>query len=304
MQNIQDLRHIPLPRVLTDCLPPYLSDAVERCGAPAVEELRLHGNRYASVTCRQRSYMTRVSLSPTEMSEILKRMCKGSLYAYNQSICQGYLTLQGGIRVGVCGKAALENGQVIGVGEISGLVIRIPHRLSVSAKILTEELRKQAFLKGLLIYSPPGVGKTTLLRAMALEVSSPPLSLRTVVVDSREEFCQTLEGEALNLDVLVGYPRRLGIEIAVRSMGAQLILCDEIGNAADAEAILSAASCGVPLIASAHAASLSELLQRPALSGLHRARVFGAYIGITRAEPGAFQYQISDWNAAERRLHP
>lgn len=303
MQSIHDLRHTPLPRVLADCLPPYLADAVERCGAPAVEELRLHSNRYASVTCRQRSYLIRVSLSPAEMAEILKRMCKGSLYAYNQSICQGYLTLRGGIRVGVCGKAALENGQVIGVGEISGLVIRIPHRLSVSAKILTEELRKHAFLRGLLIYSPPGVGKTTLLRAAALEASSDPLSLRTVVVDSREEFCHTLEGEALNLDILVGYPRRLGIEIAVRSMGAQLILCDEIGNADDAEAILSAANCGVPLIASAHAASLSELLQRPSLTDLHRARVFGSYIGITRSDPGAFHYQITSWSEAERLLH-
>ncbi len=302
MQRIQNLRHTPLPEVLKNCFPPHLSDAIERCGAPMLEEVRLHSHRYTTITCRQKNYPTSVVLSPGDMSEILKRMCNGSLYAYSQSICQGFLTLRGGIRVGVCGKAALEKGQVIGIGEISGLMVRIPHKLSVSAKPVIDRLQKQLFLQGLLIYAPPGVGKTTLLRATAEQASAPPLSLRTVVVDTREEFCHTLEGEALHLDLLVGYPRHLGIEIAVRSLGAELILCDEIGSPADADAVLAAANCGVPLVASAHAACVEELLNRPSILRLHQAKIFGAYLGISRAEPGSFHIQVTDWNAAEKLL--
>ena len=210
--------------------------------------------------------------------------------------------MAGGIRIGVCGKAAVENGQVIGVGEISGLVVRIPHKITVSAKPILDCLEAYSFLKGVLIYAPPGVGKTTLLRALAKEAASPPYSHTTVAVDTREELGILLDEKALDLNILAAYPRKLGIEIAVRSLGAELILCDEIGSSSDAEAILTAANCGVPLVATAHAASLLELLSRPPLLQLHRAMVFGTYIGLARSEEGCFQYRICNWKEAEGLL--
>ena len=106
------------------------------------------------------------------------------------------------------------------------------------------------------------------------------------------EHPYSLEGEELMLDVLVGYPRDVGIEIAVRSMGAELVICDEIGGIPDAHAILRAANCGVPIMASAHAAGVDELLRRPSLQMLHRAAVFGAYVGIERDGRGSFRYAV------------
>ena len=294
MQSVRVLRSpILLPRILTDLLPRHLTDAVARCGAWRAEEIRLHSERFATVTCGGNNFSTGVSLRSNEMADILKKMCGGSLYAYTQTINQGFLTMEGGIRVGVCGTAATENGRIIGVGDVSGLIIRIPHPPEISAKPIIEILNEMKHLRGVLIYAPPGVGKTTLLRAATLEAASGANARRTVVVDTREELAHALAGNALTLDILIGYPRDIGIEIAVRSLGAELVVCDEIGNLNDANAVIRAANCGVPLLASAHAADARELLRRPAFRALHRAAVFGAYVGISRNGRADFHYRIN-----------
>ena len=298
MQSVRTT-HPPilLPRVLTSCMPPYLTDAIMRCGAPIAEEIRLHSNRRTFVTATGKSYPTSVTLSKDEIAEILKKMCRDSLYAYSQTINQGYLTMEGGIRVGVCGSAAIEKEQIIGVTDITGLIVRIPHAPRVSLTQLCERLRMYSRPPGIQIYAPPGIGKTTLLRALAAELSSPACGYRTVAVDTRGELNFTLDGADLNLDILVGYPRDIGIGIAVRSLGAEIVICDEIGSTEDARAILSASNCGVPLIASAHARDIGELLRRPAISLLHRAHVFELYTGIRRCSNG-FSYQFTDWKDA------
>jgi stage III sporulation protein AA len=296
MQSVTNTRRtVELPSLLWEILPRHLADAAERCGAWRIEEIRLHSDRIATVTCSGHNYSTGILLRPDEMTAILKNMCGGSLYAYSHTINQGYLSLPGGIRVGICGSAAIEKGQVIGVNDVSGLILRLPHPPTVSAEPLIRLLREMKGLGGALIYAPPGVGKTTLLRAAAICAASGTHSIRTVVVDTREELSTALSGSSLTLDVLIGYPREIGIEIAVRSLGAELVICDEIGGIKDATAILHAANCGVPLLASAHADSISTLLHRPSITMLHRARVFGAYVGITRSPSEGFSLQITRW---------
>ncbi len=289
---------ISIPEVLRQCFPLRLTDAICRCGAKRAEELRLHTNRYATVTCDGKNYQTSILLNETEMESILKRMCDNSLYAYAQNIRQGFITLSGGIRVGIGGSAAVENGIIIGISKISSLMVRIPHKITVDCdEILTYFLNNGR--KGMLFYAPPGVGKTTLLRTVAEKLSSAKYSCNTVVVDTREEFCDTLQGKDLSLDILKGYPRDIGIEIAVRCFGAQIIICDEIGGEKDAQAVLSAANCGVPLIASTHARTVKELLSRPSISSIHRLRVFENYVGICRHGNG-FSYTVTNWEDAER----
>ncbi|MBQ2734495.1 MAG: hypothetical protein IJF33_01545, partial [Clostridia bacterium] len=118
----------PLPPTLQEVLPLYLCDAIARCQPTgAIEEIRLHSERSVTLTVAGQNQTVGVVLSSKEMQEILNRMCNGSLYAYSQSICQGYLSLSDGVRVGVCGSAAIEGGRIIGVNAVSGLVIRIPH---------------------------------------------------------------------------------------------------------------------------------------------------------------------------------
>ncbi|MBR2721478.1 MAG: AAA family ATPase [Clostridia bacterium] len=285
-----------LPSELQALLPPPLWEAILHSGAPAIEEIRLSVGRVASVTAIGKSYPIKHLCDAGEIGGIFKRMCGGSLYAHKETICRGFLTLEGGIRVGVCGHAAVENGRLIGVSDISGLVIRIPHKADVSGAGILELLGTKG---GVLVYSPPGVGKTTLLRAIAKQAASDAYGIRTVIVDTRGELGYGMDGSHLALQILSGYPRAIGIEIAVQTLGAQLIVCDEIGDESDANALLASANRGVPMLASAHASTIQELLLRPSILRLHQAQIFSFYARISRDAGNRLSYQILSHGEAE-----
>ena len=289
-----------IPTDLARLLPPEVMDAVGASGAPTAEEIRLHADRFCSVRSGGQTYQTRLLLSATRIRDVLHALCSGSLYAYGESIRQGYLTPCKGVRVGVCGRAATEKGEIIGVGEITALIIRIPHAVPIDASFLGTRLRASEG-GGMLIYALPGVGKTTLLRAVACECATPPNALHTVVVDTREELCYGLEGNQLYLSALSAFPRKLGIEIAVRSLGAELIVCDEIGSDDEVDAILAASNCGVPLLASMHGASLQQLFSRNALRKLHHSGVFQNYVGLRRVG-NQLHYSITTHEQADKLL--
>ena len=294
MRIIQTSSRQPiLPPEVAAILPPELAGALHGLHSlqtSAPEELRLHADRIATVTCAGQDLSTGVVLSRTQMKDLLLRACGGSLYAYRDTLAQGYLVMPGGVRVGVCGSAAVEDGRIIGISDVTGLMFRLPHTVRVDPAPVLELLREQELLCGILIYAPPGVGKTTLLRAVTRGAAE---CYRTVAVDTRGELAPALEGTGLKLDILSGYPRDTGLEIAVRCMAAQIAVCDEIGGMRDARAILSGANRGVPLIATAHADSVRSLLRREDIRILHRAGVFGSYVGISRAGTGGFSYRIT-----------
>lgn len=304
MQNVKEgMKTDFLPTVLGQALPHHWISAIRNCGACRIEELRLHAGRIARTVDRGLTYPTDLIPRAEELAEVLKRLCGGSLYAYANTINQGYLTVEGGIRIGVCGSAALEGGRIIGVHNVTGLIIRIPHAVKLSTAQIADIFFAGLLPRGILFYSLPGVGKTTVLRSLARELSSPHRGLHTVAVDTREELSALLSGENLDLDVLFGYPRAVGFEIAVRSLRAEVVLCDEIGSCEDADAILFNAGCGVPLIATAHASSCRELLSRPHLRRLHDNGIFGAYIGLERKQDQPLRFHVTDWQTAEQILH-
>lgn len=285
-----------LPSFLLSALPYRLVDEIRsRWNGERIEEIRLRRDRRASLTLPSGNCMLETVLDGATVDATLTGMCSGSLYAYSDTINQGYISLPSGVRVGVCGKASCEGDRLIGVREVTSLVIRIPHRARAVGAPIRRLLHEFDYGRGVLIYSPPGVGKTTLLRGVISQLASGEggySPIRTAVVDTRGELSFSNGGRELCLDVLSGYPRALGIEIATRTLSAQVIVCDEIGDYTEAMALVSSHNCGVPLIASTHASSVDELLRRTGIMLLHEARVFGAYVGISRAAGMDFHYDV------------
>ena len=301
MQTITQKRAVTdaLPNSVMRALPYRLSDEI-RCTSSqrAIEEIRMRSGRRCSLVVSGKNVMLDTVLDSKEIESVLEGMCQGSLYAFSDTINQGYISLPDGVRVGVCGRAGCEGGRIIGIYEVSSLSVRIPHRSRPVGAEICRLLESFERTSGVLVYSPPGIGKTTLLRSVAVMLSSGGWRegaepMRTVVIDTRGELAFANEGRDLCLDVLSGYPRRQGIEIATRCLNAEVIICDEIGDYEEAMSLVASHNCGVPLIASAHAGSVEQLLARTGLRLLHEAKIFGAYVGLERNGRGGFVYNTT-----------
>ena len=294
-----------LPKVIENILPLSVCKEIELLGNRygCIEEIRLRCNRCASVSVCGKNILLSSVLTREEMDSFISAICRNSLYAYRDTINNGYVTLEGGLRVGLCGRATIDDGKLLGIYDVSSVNIRIPHAIRNVGEPICRMLRSGRDSRGVLIYAPPGEGKTTLLCAVCAKMAGGDMPLRVVIVDTRGEISASLNDRRLCIDVLSGYPRGLGIEIATRTLSAQLIVCDEIGGEKEAEAIISAQNSGVPFVASAHADNILGLLKRSAIAKLHMARVFGTYVGIKRSDDGVFTYTVSDWEEADAILH-
>ena len=272
-----------------------------------VEEIRLRKDRRAYLTVgaygKKKNIPTNIVLSEEELKNIFDRMCDGSLYAYSESIIKGYVSLPSGIRVGVCGRAAVEKGKIFGIYDISGLNIRIPSSdIRVDINLLNLVKNNISLGQGVLIFAPPAQGKTTCLRSLAYELALGNSAMRVAVIDTRNELSFMPKNQDLSLDLLVGYPKAEGIRIATLFMNPEVIICDEIGTDEEAFAIANAQNCGVPLVASVHALSLSSVMLKKGIAALHGACVFGSYISLRIARSGAFGYTSYTWEEAEKAL--
>lgn len=291
-----------MPSALRRILPARICDFVESVDFGSAEEIRLRRGRTIEIKLNGKTQLfDGFTVSDNEIERIFSLLCGGSLYAHLDTIARGYITLDGGIRVGIVGEASCDGAKIIGIRNISSFCIRIPHAIFVDAEKICDLIRGG---NSVLVYSRAGVGKTTLLRSVASRLSDARFedSVNVALVDTREELCFGLEGEGKRIDVLSGYPKREGIEIATRTMAPDVIVCDEIG-VQEAGELLCSSNCGVITVASAHAGSLFELLRRNGIRELHDAGVFGYYVGISRSPATVgFDYDIVSRKEADAVL--
>lgn len=278
-------------------LPLKIREAVMRCAGlykTSISEVRLRIGCPVFITLGDKNISCGVTATAEDIDKTVRILCGNSLYSHSETIKDGYISASCGIRAGVSGRAVVDMGKIITVTDISSICIRIPHRIHGAGDKVAELLVHD--FGGIIIYSPPGVGKTTVLRELTARLSSRPFHMRIAVIDTRFEICAPLGGQ-YTFDSLSGYPRAKGIESALRTMSPQLIVCDEIGTAEEADAILDSSGAGVPVCASAHAGSFDELISKPHIKKLLDCGVFKYAVGLSRNN-GEVEHSITQLSEA------
>ena len=217
-----------------------------------------------------------------------------SLYSFEDDIRNGFVTIEGGHRVGICGKAVLENGKIRTFRDISFINYRVARQvLGAADKVLQYILKEDNGVYNTLIISPPQCGKTTILRDIVRQISGGILTMgfkgkKVGLIDERNEIAACSLGLPKNdvgirTDVLDGCPKAEGIQIMIRSMSPDIIATDEIGRNEDAGAVLDAINAGVKIITTIHGSNIEDFLRKPALEKLHE-NLFERYIIMSRRQ--------------------
>lgn len=237
-----------------------------------------------------------------DLKETLEYVSGYSLYAYEDEIRQGFLSVQGGHRVGVTGKVILDGGRIRGMKYISCVNVRLAHEIRGCADKVMPYIRTEDKVINTLIISPPRCGKTTLLRDIIRQLSNgdeDQKGMTVGVVDERSELAGCYQGIPQNdlgmrTDILDGCPKAEGMQMLVRSMSPDVVAVDELGCREDFKAVESVIHCGCKLIATAHGYSLEDILNQPFFSKLLEEKVFGRYIILGKRDQAGYVEAVFD----------
>ena len=246
----------------------------------SLQEIRIRVNRPIILKTGQADLLIEYLVTQSEVFEVLEKLCNNSIYAYQNQICKGFITVRGGHRVGITGTAITENEKVTNLKYITSLNFRIAREVKgCSNKILKDVIcKEQDTIYTSLIVSPPGKGKTTMLRDLIRNISNgvPELGFRGKtcgVVDERGEIAAMYHGIPQNdvgirTDVIENISKDKGMSMLIRSMAPEIIACDEIGSKEDVEAIQNAVISGVKGIFTMHGKNLDDIKENQGINYL------------------------------------
>ena len=284
--------------------PKELKDKLERLANAncfEVEEIRVRANLPVILEIWGEScFLTRTGgitnyennayyASSEEVKTIFSAICENSVYAYLDEIRQGFVTIKGGHRVGICGRAVTENGTIRTFREVSSLNFRIARQIIGVADGVIDSVVNNAEIESSLIISPPQMGKTTLLRDLTRQISN--RGFKTAVADDRGEIGAMYDGVIQNdigaqTDVMDNLPKSDAILMMIKTMSPRVIISDEIADGKDVAAIRLAHGTGVSVIATTHGDSIEDVRNRDVLKPLFDDRVFKLAILLKRDTSG------------------
>ncbi|HEY8347546.1 MAG TPA: stage III sporulation protein AA [Symbiobacteriaceae bacterium] len=304
-----------MPAEVLSFLAPRLAAMLRRAAeeAPApVEEVRVREGRPlqmvypggdAFVTADGRLTPDPARGEPATHDDLVRSfqlMAQGSVYAWEEEVRSGFLTLPGGHRVGLAGRVVLEEGRIRTIKHVSSLNIRIAREVKGCAAPLLPRIIRGGRVLSTLIFSPPQAGKTTLLRDLVRQISTGVAALglrgqKVGLVDERSEVAACSAGVPQRdvgprTDVLDGCPKAEGMMLLIRALSPDVIAVDEIGRPADAVAVKEALHAGVSVIATAHAGDLASLARRSAMAELLQEGAFQRAVLLGRSRgPGTVE---------------
>lgn len=267
-----------------------------------VEELRLREGRPLSIVSSGEEWSSRALarelVSQRDLDWVLEAAGHGSIHTVLDQFRNGFLSVEGGNRIGICGSAVMKEGEMINFRRVSSLAIRFCHEVPHLAGPILPQLMEGGILQSSLICSPPGFGKTTLLRDLIRCISDGEgvPAKRVGVADERGEICGLYQGRpqrrvGKRTDIIDGCPKAKALLMLLRGMNPQLLAVDEITAQEDLAAMEEVAGCGVTLLATAHSAAPSDLFLRPIYRGLLESNIFRRFIWIT-LEAGVRCYRV------------
>ncbi|MCL2501203.1 MAG: stage III sporulation protein AA [Defluviitaleaceae bacterium] len=258
-----------------------------------VTEIRLRADKPMVITfSRHGTKEISAPYIPTsaDIAETMERISRYSCYAFESELAQGYITLPGGHRVGVAGQAVVEGGTVMAWRHIGSLAIRIAHSVKGCANEVLPFIYAGTRFFNTMVISPPGFGKTTLLRDIVRQISDAGLTVG--LVDERSEVAGCYQGVPQNdvgkrTDVLDACPKAEGMVMLLRAMSPNVVAVDELGGEKDASAVEQALNAGVKLLCTAHGYGVEDIRKNPSMARLIKRDAFERFVVLDA--PGRIQ---------------
>lgn len=263
-----------------------------------LEEIRLRINCPIILKFNKNEKVLNTIIFQQDIKECIQYICENSIYAYQNEINQGFITIRGGHRVGITGECVIESNKVINISYIYSLNYRISKQIIGAANEILKYIinKNNNEVLSTLIISPPGAGKTTILRDLVRQLSQGIENLKfngknIGVVDERSEIAAMYKGIPQNdlgirTDILNNIPKAIGIEMLIRSMSPDIIIADEIGNLDDVKAINYAMTCGIKGIFTAHGGSLNDINSKEYLNQLIKQNLVDSLIFLDKSNKG------------------
>lgn len=285
--------------MLKSILPARFIRSLDFLKVDKLNEIRLRANSPTIVYYGGRYFLGESGLADSskdalkvtiqELNDIVFRACECSVYAHNEELKQGFVTLQNGIRIGICGEIVMDNGNIKTIKNFSSLNIRIPFQVKDCSLKALPYLHNENGIFNTLVIAPPGAGKTTFIRDLSAQLSDKFIAKNLLIVDERNEIGAVFDGKkSLYIgnysDIYSSCTKEFGIINGIRTMSPDVIILDELANKNDIDALFNAIGCGVKVVATTHSKDYYELQTKPFFREILKMCVFERFVVLSNIQ--------------------